>query len=53
MNQFLVLRLANPISWLIVGSDGGRLGPVATGVFADAAPIARERQVVVVAQARA
>jgi general secretion pathway protein L len=49
MNQFLVLRLANPISWLIVGSDGGRLGPVATGDFADAAPVARERQVVVIA----
>ena len=49
MNQFLVLRLANPISWLIVGSDGGRLGPVATGDFADAAPVANERQVVVIA----
>lgn len=49
MNQFLVLRLANPISWLIVGGDGGRLGPVATGDFADAAPVARERQVVVIA----
>ena len=49
MNQFLVIRLANPISWLIVGSDGGRLGPVATGDFADAAPVARERQVVVIA----
>jgi general secretion pathway protein L len=49
MNQFLVLRLANPVSWVIVGGDGGRLGPVATGDFADAAPVARERQVVVVA----
>ena len=49
MNQFLVIRLANPISWLIVGSDGGRLGPVATGDFADAAPVARERQVVAIA----
>ena len=49
MNQFLVLRLANPISWLIVGGDGGRLGPVATGDFADAAPVASERQVVVIA----
>jgi general secretion pathway protein L len=49
MNQFLVLRLANPVSWLIVGADGGRLGPVATGEFADAAPVARERQVVVMA----
>jgi general secretion pathway protein L len=49
MNQFLVIRLANPVSWLIVGGDGGRLGPVATGDFADAAPVARERQVVVIA----
>ena len=49
MNQFLVLRLANPVSWLIAGADGGRLGPVATGQFADAAPVARERQVVVIA----
>jgi len=49
MNQFLVLRLANPVSWLIVGADGGRLGPVATGEIADAAPTARERQVVVIA----
>ncbi len=49
MNQSLVVRLANPISWLIVGADGGRLGPIATGEFADAAPVAKERQVVVVA----
>jgi general secretion pathway protein L len=49
MNQFLVLRLATPISWVIVGADGGRLGPVATGDFADAAPVARERQVAVIA----
>jgi general secretion pathway protein L len=49
MNQFLVMRLANPISWIIVGADGGRLGPVATGEFADAAPVAAERQVVVIA----
>ena len=49
MNQFLVIRLANPISWVIVGADGGRLGPVATGELADAAPVAAERQVVVIA----
>jgi general secretion pathway protein L len=49
MNQFLVLRLANPISWVITGADGGRLGPVVTGELADAAPVAAERQVVVVA----
>ena len=49
MNQFLVIRLANPISWVIVGADGGRLGPVSTGELADAAPVAAERQVVVIA----
>jgi general secretion pathway protein L len=49
MNQFLVLRLADPVSWVIVGGDGARLGPVATGDFADASPVARERQVVVIA----
>ena len=49
MNQFLVLRLANPISWVITGADGGRLGPVSTGDLADAAPVAAERQVVVIA----
>jgi general secretion pathway protein L len=49
MNQFLVLRIADPYSWVITGADGGRLGPVATGNLADAAAIARERQVVVIA----
>jgi general secretion pathway protein L len=49
MNQFLVIRLANPISWVIVGADGGRLGPVSTGDFADAAPVAAGRQVVAIA----
>ena len=49
MNQFLVLRIANPYSWVITGADGGRVGPVATGELADAAPIAKERPVVVVA----
>ena len=49
MNQFLVLRLANPISWVITGADGGRLGPVSTGDFSDAAPVAAGRQVVVIA----
>jgi general secretion pathway protein L len=49
MNQYLVLRLANPISWVITGADGGRLGPVSTGGLHDAAPIAAERQVVVIA----
>jgi general secretion pathway protein L len=49
MNQFLVIRLANPISWVIVGADGGRLGPISTGDLADAAPVAAERQVVVIA----
>jgi general secretion pathway protein L len=49
MNQFLVLRISNPYSWVITGADGSRLGPVATGSLADAAPVARERQVVVIA----
>ncbi len=49
MNQFLVLRISNPYSWVITGADGGRLGPVATGELADCAPIAKDRQVVVVA----
>ncbi len=49
MNQFLVLRLAEPISWVITGADGGRVGPVSTGELRDAAPIAAERPVVVIA----
>jgi len=49
MNQFLVVRLADPCSWVITGADGGRLGPVATGSLADAAPVAADRQVVVIA----
>ena len=49
MNQFLVLRLADPISWVITGADGGRLGPVATGNLHDVAPMATERSVVVIA----
>jgi len=49
MNQYLVLRLANPVSWVITGADGGRIGPVSTGSLADAAPIAAERPLVVIA----
>ena len=49
MNQYLVLRLANPYSWVITGADGSRLGPVATGDLPDAAPIAKERKLVVIA----
>jgi general secretion pathway protein L len=49
MNQFLVLRIADPCSWVITAADGSRLGPVATGNLADAAPVAKERQVVVIA----
>lgn len=49
MNQFLVLRLADPCSWVITGADGGRLGPVSGGPLADAAAVARERPVVVIA----
>ncbi len=49
MNQYLVLRIANPVSWVVTGADGGRIGPVSTGSFADAAPIAGERTLVVIA----
>jgi len=49
MNQYLVLRLANPVSWVVTGADGGRIGPVSTGALADAAPIAAERPLVVIA----
>jgi len=49
MNQSLVLRIADPISWVITGADGGRIGPVSTGGLADAAPIAAERPLVVIA----
>lgn len=49
MNQSLVLRLANPISWVVTGADGGRIGPVSTGNLADAAPIAAERPLIVIA----
>jgi len=49
MNQSLVLRLSDPPCWVITGADGGRIGPVATGTLADAAPIAAERPLVVIA----
>ncbi len=49
MNQSLVLRLADPPCWVITGADGGRIGPVSTGSLADAAPIAAERPLIVIA----
>ncbi|MGQ0428594.1 MAG: type II secretion system protein GspL [Gammaproteobacteria bacterium] len=49
MNQSLVLRLSDPPCWVITGADGGRIGPVSTGNLADAAPIAAERPLVVIA----
>ncbi|MSQ92142.1 MAG: type II secretion system protein GspL [Gammaproteobacteria bacterium] len=49
MSQFLVLRLADPVSWIITDADGGRIGPVSTGDLADAAPLAAERPLVVIA----
>ncbi|MDH4259012.1 MAG: type II secretion system protein GspL [Gammaproteobacteria bacterium] len=49
MSQFLVLRMANPVSWIITDTDGGRVGPVSVGGLADAAPIAAERRLVVIA----
>jgi len=49
MSQILVLRLADPASWIVTDTDGGRIGPVSTGRLADAAPLAAERPLVVVA----
>lgn len=49
MSQFLVLRLADPVSWVITDAEGGRIGPVSTGSLADAAPLAAERPLVVIA----
>lgn len=49
MNQSLVLRLADPPCWVITGADGGRIGPVSTGSLGDAAPIAAERPLIVIA----
>ena len=49
MSQFLVLRLADPVSWIITDVDGARIGPVSTGNLADAAPLAAERPLVVIA----
>lgn len=46
MTQILVLRLGDPASWVVVDAAGSRLGPVATGSVADAAPLAAERRVV-------
>jgi len=49
MTQILVLRLAEPVSWVVVDAAGSRLGPVATGSIADAAPLAAERRVIALA----
>ena len=49
MSQFLVLRLADQVSWIITDADGGRIGPVSTGTLADAVPLAAERPLVVIA----
>ncbi|MGQ0384465.1 MAG: type II secretion system protein GspL [Gammaproteobacteria bacterium] len=49
MNQSLVLRLSDPPCWVITGADGSRIGPVSTGNLADAAPIAAERPLLVIA----
>lgn len=49
MSQFLVLRLADPVTWIITDAGGGRIGPVSTGDLADAAPLAAERPLVVIA----
>lgn len=49
MTQFLVLRLSEPACWVVMDSDGTRLGPVSTGTLADAAPLAAERRVIALA----
>ena len=49
MSQFLVLRLADPVTWIITDTDGGRIGPVSTGILDDVAPLAAERPLVVIA----
>ena len=49
MTQILVLRLAEPVSWVVVDASGARLGPVATGSLADAAPLASQRRVIALA----
>ena len=49
MTQILVLRLSEPASWVVVDATGARLGPVATGNLADAAPLAAERRVIALA----
>jgi general secretion pathway protein L len=49
MTQILVLRLGDPVSWVVVDAAGGRLGPVSTGSLADAAPLAAERRVIALA----
>ena len=49
MTQILVLRLAEPVSWVVVDAAGSRLGPVATGSIADAAPLAADRRVIALA----
>lgn len=49
MTQILVLRLTEPVSWVVVDATGGRLGPVSTGSLADAAPMAAERRLIVLA----
>lgn len=46
MAQILVLRLAAPASWVVMDGGGTRLGPVATGALADAAPMAADRRVI-------
>ena len=49
MSQFLVLRLADPVSWVITDAGGGRIGPVSTGTLADAVPLAAERPLIAIA----
>ena len=49
MSQFLVLRMADPVSWIIMDAEGGCIGPVSTGNLADAAQLAADRLLIVIA----
>ncbi len=49
MSQFLVLRLAETPSWVITDAEGGCIGPVTSGALEEAAPLAAERALIVIA----
>ncbi len=49
MSQILVLRIAEPASWVVTDASGACLGPISTGQIADAASLATGRRVVALA----